>query len=394
MDTVIIKIQGPRTFGVTKNLSWFIPELRSRTFDKLTDTEKQSIHLYLRRFVFHPPNADRYLPQIEVFELLHKERRQVGYMLKATFSVPKLLFGNSLQEVSDQDLPRVIEALKETLGSVGIKVESHFVANARVAAVHFCKNIPLPPDVHMQEILADLMRTDINKVVDVTRTDFKTGGRVLHIYSSTVERVFYEKIADAMRPKGKRKDKGRIGKERRLIERNRLGGREIFRYEYRIKKGQTVTRDINAALSRDKKAFVALKDLFAPGLCKAMVQKSWRDLVQRPENQLALLGPMNKLGLLSHIISEGSKQPKNAHSMNRVLTSYGLACAIHDHGVKEIRKVVSENWSTDHSERLTRKIEAAAELTAGLPYSRGIAFVDKAIEDYQLLTLSSFQYDV
>jgi len=389
MDTVIIKIYGPRKFKV-ENTSWFLPELNSRVFPQLSRTEQQSTRLYLRHFVFHPPYQSGYLPKIEVFETLNKDRDAVVYILKAEFSVPKLLYGNSLQEVSDMDLEKTLYTFRRALGDVGIVIESETIANARVAAVHFCKNVPLPEDIRLQDILTELARTDISKVVDITKKEFKHGGQLLHIYSGTREWVFYDKVADAMRPKVKRKDKGRMGRERSIIERYDLENREVFRYEHRIKKAQTVWHDVNAALGRDAKKVVLFRDLFEPALCKTIVLNTWRALIQRPENQLALIGPTDGLGLLQHISAAARKQGK-VNSMNQTFISYGLACAIRDHGAKEVRRVVSKGWNTDHPERLTKKIEAAAELTRGLPYSNAISLIDGALERYELTTPSSLQ---
>jgi hypothetical protein len=246
----------------------------------------------------------------------------------------------------------------------------------------------------MQEALTELKRIDISKVVDVTLKEEKNGGRWLHIYSGTVERVFYDKVADAMRPKVKRKDKGRINYEREIIERFGLQNREVFRYEFRVKKGQAVMREVNAALGRAPKTFVAFKDLFAPNLCKTIILKTWRGLIQRPENQLALLGPTDDLALLLHIFAQAKKLGGDAHSMNRAYVSYGLARAIRDHGVKEVRRATFSVWNTDHTERLTRKIEASAELTRGLPYSNTIAYIDSVFERFQLIDLALLEKGV
>ncbi len=395
MDTVIIKIYGADKFQITE-LSWFLPEFSKRNYFQLSQTEKQSqqsTHPYLRRFILKPPYQNGYRPRVEVLEALTESRDAVRYILKAEFSVPKLLNRNSLQEVSELDFDKVLYAFKEALNSVGIAIESNIVASAYVSAVHFCKNVPLPRDIRMQEALAELQRVDISKVVDITKVEFKNG-RVLHIYSGTVERVFYDKIADAMRPKIKRKDKGRIDYERAIIERFGLQKQEVFRYEYRLKKGQTVMREINAALGRNPKTFIAFKDLFTPNLCKTIILNSWHGLIRRPENQLALLGPTDDLALLLHIFSQAKKLGGEAHSMNRALTSYGLARTIQDHGAKETRRAIFSVWNTDHSERLTRKIEASAELTHGLPYSNTIAFIDEAFKRFEPINLDSLENGV
>ncbi len=385
MDTVIIKLNG---FKVA-NISLFLPELNKRRFQDLSPTERQSTRTYLRAFRFEPPHQDAYLPKIEVYEALNDDRNELTYTLQARFSVPKLLYGNSVQEVNDNDLERVIYAFTKALTGAGIVVSSTTVANARVSQVDFCKNIILPRDIRMQEVLTELQRTDISKAIDMTQKEYKHGGRTLHIYSQTVERVFYDKVNDATRPKGKRKDKGHIEREREVIDRYGLANREIFRYEYRLKKNQAVKQKVNAALRRPYPTVVQLKDLFTPNLCKTILLQSWRDLIQRPENQLALLGPKDDLALLQHIMG-GAREQGAVHSMNRAFTSYGLTRAIRDHGAKEVRKAAA-GWNANHGERLTKKMRVAAALTEGLPYSNSIAVVSASLEQFEYISLSTLE---
>ncbi len=392
MDTIIIKIYGPNKFKI-RDKEWFLPELTNRKYSDLSASEKKSKRIYLRHFVFHPPYQTGYTPKIEIFETLGKTGKDVVYILKAEFSVPKLLYGNSLQEVSEADMDKIISFFRASLLEVGIMIDSNTVANARVSAVHLCKNVILPEDIRMQEALAELQRVDISKVVDITLKEEKNGGRWLHIYSGTVERVFYDKVADSLRPKVKRKDKGRISDERLIIEKFGLQNREVFRYEYRIKKGQTVTREINSVLGREPKTFVAFKDLFSPDVFKKIILKSWRELIQRPENQLALLGPKDDLAMLLHMLSKAKVDGK-AHTLNKALISYGLACAIRNHGAKETKRAVFTVINTDHTERLTTKIEMSAELARGLPFSNTVAFIDKALESFALISLTSLENDV
>lgn len=385
MDTIIIKIYGPHKFQI-RNTEWFLPELKSRKFSELSATEKKSQRIYLRHFVFHPPFQTGYLPKIEIFETLSKDSKDVVYILKAEFSVPKLLYRNSLQEVMESDIDKVISFFKSSLLEVGIQIDSGDIANARVSAVHVCKNVLLPEGIRMQEALAELQRVDVSKVVDVTQKETKNGGRILHIYSGTIEQVFYDKIADSMRPKVKRKDKGRINDERAIVERFRLQGREVFRYEYRIKKSQTVMREINKVLNREPKTFVAFKDLFSAEVFKKLILKSWHGLIQRPENQLAFLNPKDDLAMLLHILSQ-SKMGGKAHTLNKALISYGLALTIRNHGAKETKRAIFTVINTDHSERLTHKIEAAAQLAQGIPFSNTVAYIDQAFEEFQPITI-------
>jgi predicted DNA-binding transcriptional regulator len=246
----------------------------------------------------------------------------------------------------------------------------------------------------MREVINELSKIDISKAFDVSDKQYKKGSRVLNVFSGTIDWSMYDKISDCLRPKNKRSDKGRIDHERLVIEKYGLQNQEVFRYEYRIKKTQTVKREINKLLGREYLTVVAFEDLFTAGLLKSLVINSWNALIKRPENQLSLFGKIDSLKLFLHILDEAKKRGETAHSMNNALTAYGLATAIRDHGAKETRGAIFEIWNTDHPERLTKKIKLASELTAGLPYSNNIVYIDTALNKYELITLNSLENEV
>jgi hypothetical protein len=253
MDTIIIKIYGPNKFDF-KNKSLFLPELSHRKYEDLSPTEIQSRNSYrpyLRKFFLHPKPSDEYIPRIEVLETLSQKSDRIIYILKITFSAPKLLYWNSVQEVGENNKQAILSALKRALASVGVIIDTEALENATLEAVHACKNIPLPKTMRMREILGELGRMDISKAVDVTETQIKNGGRLLNFWSGTKEHCFYDKVSDSLKPKNKRKDKSRIDYEKKFIEQYRLEDREIFRYEYRLKKTQTTKSVINALLGRE-----------------------------------------------------------------------------------------------------------------------------------------------
>ena len=387
MDTIVIRIYGPRNFGISDVArTWFKPELKSRKYKDLTPTEKESTFQYLRHFAFHPVRQNRYLPQIEVFEQLNKERTNIQYMMKLRFSVAKLLYKNSIEEAPGDNLDEVLAVLERVLAEAGIYIKQSALAKAPVSQIDVCKNVILPPEIRLQSILKEIGKLDITKAEDVTNKKEKNGGRWLQLYSRTVGHTFYDKVADAMRPKGKRDDKWEVKDERAVIERFGLEKTVVFRYEHRLKHGQTVMRDINRALGREPKTSVLFKDLFTPGLCQKLLVGSWEKLVERPENQLALFGPISTLVLLHHMFKSARKMGGNGHSMNRAFTSYGIARAMNEHGAKEVKTLVSEIWSSDHPERLTKKVKLASELASGIKYSDAIAYIDAAIRKYELLT--------
>ena len=396
MDTIILKIHGPNNFQF-RNKTLFLPELTCRKYEDLSLTEKQtraSSRQYLRKFVLHPKRQIEYTPQVEVFETLSKNTNKIIYILKITFSAPKLLYWNSLQEITDKDKRTVVFALKSSLERVGIVVESEVLENAHISGIHFCKNVILPENIKMREILAELAKTDISKAVDVDNSLWKNGGRMFKIYSGTLEYAFYDKVSDCKKTKTKRTDKNYINNERRIIDKYKLGDREVFRYEYRLKKTQTLKSKLNKILQRDAKTQIIFNDLFTPDLHKKIILQTWNGLIERPENQLALFSTQNDLKLLLYILSKAKKQSKTAHSLNKALISYALMMLIKNHGAKETRGVIYEGWNKSHPERLTEKIKTASRFIEDLPYSDNITFIDNALEKFEIISLTSLEKGV
>lgn len=390
MDTIIIKIYSPNKFHI-KDFSLFVPELEKRDFGRLSETEKRSTRPYLRKFVLHAKKQEEYVPRVEIFETITKDRKSLCYILKIEFSAPKLLYWNSLQEVGENDGEKIFNSLKSALANVNILVGIETIKNASVTSVHICKNIPLPRTIRMREVINELSKIDINKAFDISDKQCKKGARILNIYSGTIDWSFYDKISDSMRPKNKRSDKNHIDQERAFIEFHRLERTEVFRYEYRLKKNQTVKREINKILGREYKTSVCFIDLFTKNLLKTVLINSWQEITASSENQLSFFDTIDKLKLLMHIFTKAKEQNNNAHSMNNAFISYGITRAIQDHGVKEIKGLLSDLWSTDHPERFTKKVKIASELTNGLPYSNNITFIDNAIKRYELISLTSLK---
>jgi hypothetical protein len=392
MDTVVIKIYGPKKFQFDKK-DWFVPEIYSRSYEELSETEKHSNRHYLKRFILKVPKNTRYTPKVEVLETIDRENKKTIYILIITFSVPKLLYGNSLQEASENDFEKVVSKLQHVLSNAGIRVSSGSIKTARVEAAHFCKNVPLPKHIRLQDILSELQKVDISKAYDVTTKETKEGGRILHLYSGIREIVFYDKVVDSLRPKAKRKDKGYIHPERAVIEKNQLQNLEVFRLEHRIKKTRTIAADINQALGRKPGTYLMFQDLFTPGLFQKMLLKAWDDLLVRPENQLALIGPNCRYRQIERIF-ETAKRDGKANSMNRAFVAYGIAVLIRELGVKETKRLVFRHWNNDHPERLNAKIEMAFQLSQEISFSEGMSIVDIGIRKFEPIKINSYTNEV
>jgi len=391
MDTVIIKV---RKFQILRP-ERFTPEYKARTYRGLSESEQFSQKNYLRSFLLTPGPHDDYLPKIVIYESTAGLAKKIIYTMAITFSVPKLIYGIGLEEAAPADLEKTCNLLEMRLRQVGIILKADTIRTARVYAVHFCKNVLLPRDIRMQEIVRELQKLDVNATVDITGKEFKNGGNVLTVHSGVRQYSFYEKIADIRRPKNKRFDKSDDGREREILERLHLGKRQVLRYEYRLTRQSTVEKEIREVLRFDEDRPILFLNLFAPDLWRAMVMRSWRRLIDRQVNRLALNTEKDPVRILSAVLTAFKETgAQSAHSLNKALATYGLVRLIQEHGAKAATNSIREVWSDRHSERLTARIDDAVRALKEIGLSKALQFVDGQLDRFEQITSQTIWKEV
>lgn len=121
--------------------------------------------------------------------------------LKVEFSIPKLLYGNNFDELTDSDFPAVIQRLKAVLKEMGIYLFEKNLINAPVSSVHYSKNIALTDYTTPYTYIEQLTKLNINKRLDTNRTDFRNEGHSFKYRANSFEIVFYDKIKDLQQAK-------------------------------------------------------------------------------------------------------------------------------------------------------------------------------------------------
>lgn len=136
-----------------------------------------------------------YKPRLTVTKRINREGN-FEIPLKIEFSIPKLLYGNNFDELSDNDFPLVIEKLKTILKEMGVYAYEDSLINAPVSAVHYSKNIALTDYTTPYTYLSQLTKLNINQRLDTNRTDFRNEGHSFKYRANSFEIVFYDKIKD------------------------------------------------------------------------------------------------------------------------------------------------------------------------------------------------------
>lgn len=165
--------------------------------------------------------------------------------LKIEFSVPKFLYGNNFDELTDADFPAVIQKLKIILREMGVYLFEKNLVNAPISSVHYSKNIALTDYTTPYTYLSQLTKLNINQRLDTNRTDFRNEGHSFKYRANSFEIVFYDKIKDLQQAKvsekrAEEKDNAlQLGLFDILTKKKPL---EVLRIEIRLNKRQKISQ--------------------------------------------------------------------------------------------------------------------------------------------------------
>ena len=163
--------------------------------------------------------------------------------LKIELSLPKLLYGNNFDELSQEDFALVTKKLQVVLKTMGIMIFTKILENAPVSAIHYSKNIPLTDGSTPHYLISKIKEANIKISLDVNQSDFRNEGHSYKWHSNSYEVVFYDKIKDLEKA---RKSEKRALESDNVIqlnlfepfqERKRF---EVLRMEARLNKRQKI----------------------------------------------------------------------------------------------------------------------------------------------------------
>ncbi len=393
IDTIVFKIEAGNHSNVFKE-EFFSPEFNRRTKKNLSPTELKEGHTkaYLRQFILRAPKENGYIPRVKIWEKLDGFGGEVIYEMRIELSIPKLMFGNNLQELSEHDMNDVCTKIKESLAQVKIKVMREAIRNAPVSVLHLGKNFLLPEDIHPHEIVDAISKTETTKAYDGARERYGNDGSLARIRSGSREDLFYDKVKDMQKPKSKALDKEGKDMEKAFLETYALEKVNILRYEHRFARVEPLKSEVNAFLNRDYQTKVLFSDVFNENLWRHILQKTWGKLYKKPANQtLFRTLESEPMDIARHIMRMAHDSENVVHSQNTALISFGLAMLIREFGADMVRSLCLDVWSEKTCGlRMSDKIKTAEKLLHDLPVSDAMSFIDAEMHSFKCLTLASF----
>jgi len=186
-------------------------------------------------------------PRLTVVKRINQQK-DFEITLRIELSIPKFIYGNSFDELTNDLFPDIVQKLKVALYEMGVYVYETHLANAYVSLVHFSKNIVLTDYTTPYLYLEQLKKLNINKKLDTNRTDFRNEGHSFKYRANYFEVVFYDKIKDLKRAKFSEKrseEKDNFSQLQLLDVLEKLKPFEVLRMEVRLNRRQEIRQILN-----------------------------------------------------------------------------------------------------------------------------------------------------
>lgn len=175
-----------------------------------------------KTFVQNPTKSELlrgiYKPRLTITNRFNTYGRS-EWTLSIELSLPKLLYGNNFDELSDSDFPKVIELLQSKLKDMGVSIFTALLEKAPVSSIHYSKNIPLTDGSTPYMLISKIKQANIPQYLDTNQTDYQNDGLSYKWHSNSYEVTFYDKIHDL--------GKSKIS-EKRSIEKDNLLQLDLF----------------------------------------------------------------------------------------------------------------------------------------------------------------------
>lgn len=335
IDTVILNIPRDQVRDIldTGARPW---DLQSRTtsYEKYTKNPPRGVHDGI------------YRPRLTGMKRSIGRGQKISF-IKIEFSVPKLLFGNNLEEITDTDFPVIVDRLHARLIEAGLLISKRDLVNASVAAFHPSKNIVLSAGYTASLVSRELAKINLNKKFDLNKTSFRNGGQSLQGYTQAHAVVMYDKLADLAQTKKRAIDKDPAPMQLSLFRmiKTEQPSLEILRLEIRL----TQKQKINAVLKRlGFDLNPTFEQVCKKHLCQKIVQSYWETIIEG-ENLFLFGTEDNPKNLLKRLLR---LHPKMRAKDAMYLVGLNVLCG-NEGGIRELRAILEKRQSQRGWYRIT-----------------------------------------
>ena len=334
-------------------------------------TENYSKH------VRNPSKANKetglYFPRLTIYSRRFGQQPTV----KIEFSVPKLIFNNNLEELSDNHFDPVIEALQDRLLQMGVRIFKTALASAPVTTVHYSKNFELNNGFTSSHVISELGNFDF------ARARYINYGQSLCAHTRSHQLVIYDKIADLAKTKKRAIDKDQTAYQFNLFDSLKANRElsEVLRIEIRLCNKQKISSIFRTLNIEQNPTF---HDVFNSKISKTVVNYYWESLIKADQAALFTINQSAKDILREMCRGDPKLKPKQA------IYQVGLMTLAKDgDGFRELRNILSGHTNNRNWYRIKQDFK---EISLNVPNGNirsWVKDIEKQIKNYKPLTSKS-----
>lgn len=334
------------------------------------------------KYVRNPSKADKqsglYFPRLTIYSRRFGQQPSV----KIEFSVPKLLFNNNLEELSDKHFDDVIDALQDRLLKMGVRVFKQVLASAPITTVHFSKNFSLADGYTSSYVISELQKIDLRKSFDFARARYINNGQSICAHTRSHELVIYDKIADLGKTKKRAIDKDQTAMQLSLFDSVQAKEKliEILRVEIRLCNKQK----INSVLKRlHLPQDPTFRDVFSKKVSQLVLKQYWESLIKTDQIALFTIDQPAKKLLREMCRGDPSLKPKQA------IYQVGLALLAKDgDGLTELRSIFDSRINDRNWYRIKNDFKQISANTSSQQIRSWVNQIEKQIRVYSPIVIS------
>lgn len=297
--------------------------------------------------------------------------------LKIEFSVPKLIFGNNLNELSESDFPKVLNTLKERLIEVGVLISDKDLRQATVSTVHFGKNIELRDGYTASFVTKELSKININKKFDLSKTSFRNDGQSLQGYTMAHSVVFYDKVSDLGKSKKRAIDKDQVPNQLSLFSGIKAStpSLEILRFEVRLCQKQKLNGVLRKIGFKKDPTF---EDIFKADIWKKALLFYWDQMIKN-ENLFLFSNKTEPKELLQDLLK---KYPNSKAKEYIFLVGLDALCKSKG-GIRDLRSILETKVSQRSWYRISDGIKRLNKATSKRKISDWVKQIEDSLNEFK-----------
>jgi hypothetical protein len=339
---------------------------------------------YYAKYIRNPSKTEketgRYFPRLTGYK-----RGIYNKNVVIEFSAPKLLYKNNLDELAQEDFPRVVEKLQDRLKDMGVIVEKTILEKASVSSVHFSKNVLLRGGYTANHLISEINKVNLTKNFDFAKTRFINDGQSIYAHATSHQLVIYDKIADLAKGKKRAIDKNQTSYQRSLFNKlnNKKDPQEIIRFEIRLSHKQKMNKLLEDLGYHKNPVF---KEIFNTEVSKKVVTNYWEKLIKNRCLGLFSISVSIKDMLQILFLADKTLKPKQA------IYLIGLFVLTKDeNGIRQLRTIVSKRSHDRTWYRTVEDMQRASELITKNKLQDWVTQIDKAFEDYKPYKIKDYE---